>query len=276
MFGYITPTYDELKVKEHVLYKSLYCGLCKTMAKNCGESRLTLSYDMVFLALIRLALTNEVPTVKNRRCGLSKRPVIEPCDSLRYCSKAGALLAYHNLADNVRDSRGIRKLFSRVPVLLASRMRKKAALPELDALIGNRLSELGELEKQDSTPVDMLAECFGKLLSEVFACGLDGTNARIASEIGFHVGKWIYILDAADDFTKDKNNGEYNPLEKIDTEALRCALSYELGKASAAVGLIDFTDGGIKNITENILYLGMPHKVDTVLSKYRGTDMGKE
>lgn len=276
MFGYVTPAVDELKVKEHVLYKGLYCGLCKTMAKNCGESRLTLSYDMVFLALVRLALTNEVPTVRKRRCGFSKRPVIEPCDALRYCAKAGALLAYHNLADNVRDSRGIRKLFSRVPVLLASRMRKKAALPELDALIGNRLSELGELEKQDGATVDMLAECFGGLLSEVFACGLDGTNARIAAEIGFHVGKWIYILDAADDHDKDLKRNEFNPLRTVDTVSLGSALNHELGAAAAAAELIGTSDAGIENLIRNILYLGMPQKADKVLAEYRGTNMGKE
>ena len=29
MFGYVTPLVDELKVKEHIFYKSVYCGLCR-------------------------------------------------------------------------------------------------------------------------------------------------------------------------------------------------------------------------------------------------------
>ena len=60
MFGYVTPYESELRVKEQLFYKSTYCGLCKTMGKRvCNESRLTLSYDIVFLALVRFLLTEE-------------------------------------------------------------------------------------------------------------------------------------------------------------------------------------------------------------------------
>ena len=54
MFGYIKPMTEELKVKEHELYKSIYCGLCSAMGEHiCTSNRLTLSYDIVFLALVR-------------------------------------------------------------------------------------------------------------------------------------------------------------------------------------------------------------------------------
>ena len=72
MFGYVTPLTEELKVKEHTLYKSIYCGLCRAMGKRvCGESRMTLSYDMVFLVLIRLRLSGESVSFTASRCAAS-------------------------------------------------------------------------------------------------------------------------------------------------------------------------------------------------------------
>ena len=34
MFGYLQPFKDELRMKDHQLYKSVYCGLCKSMKKK--------------------------------------------------------------------------------------------------------------------------------------------------------------------------------------------------------------------------------------------------
>ncbi|MFR4142908.1 MAG: DUF5685 family protein [[Clostridium] leptum] len=57
MFGYIRPNKPELLVKEYDLYKSAYCGLCKRMGKDYGRlSRLALSYDGTFLAMLSMAL----------------------------------------------------------------------------------------------------------------------------------------------------------------------------------------------------------------------------
>ena len=80
MFGYVKPDIPELKVKDNELYKATYCGLCKTMGKCTGcISRLTLNYDFVFLALVRMVLENVKGNVRMRRCmlhPLKKRPVL--------------------------------------------------------------------------------------------------------------------------------------------------------------------------------------------------------
>ena len=49
MFGYIAVNKAELKFKEYDVYRSFYCGLCKSLKERGGNlSRLTLSYDMTF------------------------------------------------------------------------------------------------------------------------------------------------------------------------------------------------------------------------------------
>ena len=57
MFGYIRIAKPELKVKEYEMYKAIYCSLCRELGRSYGFlSRLTLSYDFTFLALLNMSL----------------------------------------------------------------------------------------------------------------------------------------------------------------------------------------------------------------------------
>ncbi len=271
MFGYVTPLEGELKVKEQLFYKSVYCGLCKTMGKRvCNESRLTLSYDVVFLALVRFLLTEEKLEFVKGKCGVSpfkKKAIMKSNPTLEYSAAVGALLAYHNIADDVKDKKGMKRLLSRFLLFSARRMKKRAALPDLDSFIGNKLNELDILEKSSEATVDSAAQIFGELLSEIFSNGLDGESKLIASEIGLHVGRWIYIADAADDYEKDKKRGEFNPIEEYGAERLKISLTLELESVSRALELITPYDSGIMNIVKNIIYLGMPSRIEIIVKE---------
>ena len=53
MFGYVRPYKPELKVRDYESFRAMYCGLCRTLRKRHGVTgRLTLSYDMTFLATL--------------------------------------------------------------------------------------------------------------------------------------------------------------------------------------------------------------------------------
>ena len=271
MFGYVTPLTPELKVKEQLLYKSIYCGLCHCMGKRvCTESRMTLSYDIVFLALIRLRFSGEAISFRLSRCMASpfrKKKVMESNPTLEYCAAVGSLLAYHNLADDAKDKKGFRGFASQLLFGMAGRLKRKAALPELNAVIETKLTALAAEETMDTVTVDSAGTRFGELLAEVFAYGLDGTQQRLAFEIGFHIGKWIYLADAADDFEKDRARGEFNPLTEPDRESLRCALTLELEAVSRAVSLMEVGDPDLTHLIENIIYEGLPHRIADILSR---------
>ena len=69
MYGYVRTHAPELKVREQEYYRAVYCGLCRTMGKCTGQcSRMTLSYDFTYFALVRMALTGSFPAIKARRC----------------------------------------------------------------------------------------------------------------------------------------------------------------------------------------------------------------
>lgn len=69
MFGYLRPLQDELKVKEARLYRAVYCGICRAMARRAGQlPRLALQYDAVLPALLWLALSEKEGRMEKRRC----------------------------------------------------------------------------------------------------------------------------------------------------------------------------------------------------------------
>ena len=69
MFGYITPNMKTLSEAQQKRFRSFYCGLCRTLQQRGGAlTRLTLSYDMTFLALVLNALYESEETLHTERC----------------------------------------------------------------------------------------------------------------------------------------------------------------------------------------------------------------
>ncbi len=269
MFGYIKPEVKEFRVKEHTAYKAIYCGLCKCTGKcvTCS-ARFALSYDFVFLALLRLALTGEVPEFDTGRCmahPIKKRPYAKDCTALEYSAKASALLTYYKIEDDVADSHGVKKIKYKLALPHGRRAKKKArGLEPLEEKIRTHLTALSSLEAKGEPSADAPAQIFGQLLSDVGSYGLEGGEARIAAEVCHHVGKWIYFADALDDYAADKKSGSYNPLllaypdepEKA-REHMLFAMAAERNRALDALALADIADKGFKNMLENILTLGL-------------------
>lgn len=272
MLGYIRPCSEELLVRQDMCYKSVYCGLCKTLGgKICKESRLVLSYDMVFLAFCRYILEEKNPEFTKSRCSVNpfKKKSVAVRDSvLEYCAAMCSLLAWYKLDDDVRDSHGMRKFFSSIIRLFAKRMKRKAGYEDISEKIKEYLDTLSLLEKKDTFSPDELAECFGHVTETVFSYGLEEDKKRIAEEIGFHIGKWIYFADAADDLGKDRKIGAFNPFKNYySKESCQTAMLHELQSASLALDLASADESDCKAIAENIIRLGMPRRAEQILER---------
>lgn len=285
MFGYIKPYTPDLRVKEYELYRAVYCGLCHSLGKEVTcTSKLSLSYDFVFLALVRMALVGETGEIIKKRCvahPTKKKSMVFNSGELDVSARLSAVLTYHKIRDDIADSHGIKKLMCLLLLPSASRMRKKAKISdECEEFISGQLSELSNLEADGCGSVDRAAEPFGELMAKVFAYGFDenGRNGRIAAEIGRYIGKFIYMLDAIDDFDKDIKTNSYNPFRKTygsieefskDIALMKNALTLTLKGAADAMELIDFSHTPeYGEIIKNTLYLGLPKLCDKILSKY--------
>jgi len=271
MFGYIKPDIPELKVKEHELYKATYCGLCRAMGKCTGcMSKLTLSYDFAFLALIRMVTDDVNGQVKMRRCMVhpfKKRPMVEMNESLEYCAKSSVILTKMKLKDNINDSRGLAKLKAKMANIISVFFKKTDKnLEPLEKKVKECIDNLTKLEKENSESIDLTANTFGELLGSVASFGYEASLSRILYEIGFHLGKWIYVIDAIDDIKDDLKKKSYNvivnsygsTLSSDDKDALYCAMMLELELMSKGVELLDFSKHQDKEgIIKNVIYSGM-------------------
>ncbi len=285
MYGYVRTHAPELKVREQEYYRAVYCGLCRTMGKCTGQcSRMTLSYDFTFFALVRMALTGTRPTVKPRRClahPTRKRPMAEPNSDLALCACMSAILAYHKIRDDLRDERGLKRTAATVVSPFVSSFRRRAlrrGYTHADRLADTAMRELCRLESTRPPSADEPATLFGELMATLLGYGLEGNQAKLAHTVGLHVGRWVYLLDAIDDFAEDVKAGRYNPLACLygdpamttlppeKRESLRIALLSELGELERAFDLLDTADDpDLTGLLSNILYLGMPREAERVL-----------
>ena len=57
MFGYVSASIKELDKEQLRRYNSIYCGICRQIREQTGQfARLTLQYDMAFLATLLMSL----------------------------------------------------------------------------------------------------------------------------------------------------------------------------------------------------------------------------
>lgn len=276
MFGYVRPLVPELKVSEYEYYKGVYCGLCRSLGRNTGcASRFALNYDLVFLALVRMAVLGEEYSFDRKRCALhplKRRPSLGECRALSFCAYATAMFTAMKIEDNKSDSRGI----SRVGAFLAMPYgkylgRRSGKIGEISSGVSEYLTELTALEKENCPSIDRPAELFGRALA-LICSGDTGEESspeyRICYDVGFHLGKFIYIADAADDYCDDVKSGSYNPIVAVcggdgisDSvkKNLYEALLLECRDLYASVSLLDYTRcPAVESIIKNIIELGMP------------------
>ncbi|MEG2117728.1 MAG: DUF5685 family protein, partial [Clostridia bacterium] len=211
------PQSSELLVREYELYKAVYCGICITGGKKISHfTRFFLNNDFVFLCLTRMAVTGEDISVKKKRCpyNFKSRPILLQNKSVVFTCAAFAVLMYYKALDDVIDSHGIKKILKKMTMPLFSHMKKRAnkLYPELDEKIKSPLTKLYEIEKSGCASIDRVSDSFAKVTKAVCADGTDGKNNDILSECGYHLGRYIYIIDAYEDCVADEKKLEYNVL----------------------------------------------------------------
>ena len=281
MFGYIKAYKPELRFREYEYYRAAYCGLCRAMGK-CGgcRARATLSYDMVFALLARMAVSGTSPEFYTGTCALhplKKRTFMKLNPELEFTARASAMLAYEKLSDDVADERGVKRLAARIARanLKKSNALASAALPELSGKISEGLAELSALEEKNEPSVDMPADIFGSIMANIMSYGYGGANEKIAREIGMRAGRWVYILDALDDCEDDQKKGRYNPFLALDGKCPNEAQKREMlllisAEPSAIKNALDLAERedrrDLFEILENVLTYGMKQSAESVIS----------
>lgn len=272
MFGYVKVNKMDLTFREYEHYRGYYCGLCKYLKDNHGEiSRLSLNYDITFLILVLTSIYRPKPTVLEEGCIVNpfkkKKKIIN--DITEYAASMNVLLTYYKLEDNLRDDKGIKD------IIAYNIYKNKLKLayekyPNKAKVIKEQLDKLYQLEQEKSANIDLVSNTFGTLMSEIFAYKQD-EHEKSLRQIGFNVGKYIYILDAYEDLDKDYKKGSYNPfIEYIDKrEELKLKvdklISISLGMLSKSIEDLNLKIN--TGIIENIVYSGVYIRYQNILEK---------
>jgi len=264
LFGYVKIYKNELKVKEYDLFKAYYCGLCKTLKKEYGfASRMGLSYDLTFLSLILSSVFETDEKVKPEVCvanPFKKKPIMNSNKFMEYAASANVILTYFKLRDDIKDNHRIKSILF-YPFMIGAKRKARKKQPELFKNVKESMDRLSALEKNACPDIDALANEFANLTGCVFDADVitDEKTKRIMKHMGYLIGRYIYLLDACDDYESDKKSKSFNALLVdgciVSKEDVFESLEFTLSEVAGAYNLLDIKKN--KPILDNIIYLGL-------------------
>ena len=216
MFGYVRPPLQDLPQEETERFRRMYCGLCHTLGKRYGTAaRFILNYDFTYLAI--LLSEPQEPETHEKRClrhPVHARAYLEENDAMALAADESVILAYWQLRDGVEDHDWLHGLKYRgLSAVLEPAYRKAAKLrPGFDRTVCRQLKVLAELEREGCDSIDRAADAFAVLLGSAAGEVDDPVRRRVLEQLLYHLGRWVYLVDAADDLKQDAAEGNYNPV----------------------------------------------------------------
>ena len=226
MFGYVTPLKAELKIKDYTKFRSYYCGLCLELKKSIGNlPRLTLNYDMAFLAILIDSISPEEPSLEIiKGCiahPIEKKPVMVKNKAVSYAAAMNLTLYYYKLKDDIQDDNNLKsKIFK--GILYPYQKKLNSSIDKISKIIEKNLRTLTEFENNKNfSYLDEIAHPFSDIVGnilkeypyEFIEDSLDIRNNLY--NLGYTLGKWIYLIDALDDLKDDIKNNKFNPINYL-------------------------------------------------------------
>ena len=101
---------------------------------------------------------------------------------------------------------------------------------------------------------------------------------RVLRQMFYHIGRWVYLLDAAQDVKEDMEQDNYNPvvlrygLRTPDITEIKQPLERSLADICMAFDLLDAKRDA--DLIRNIIFLGMPLATRQVLDGTYQTNGG--
>lgn len=266
MFGYVLPVLR--REEDAARFRSMYCGLCHTLAHRYGPAaRWILNYDFTFLAI----LLTDGEDAALRRCPLHPlrgRWTLNPTAAMELAADESVILAYWQLRDGAEDHRFPRRIpyAGAAEILRGAYARAAAAEGAFDSAVRRQLDALHALEREGCASLDRPADAFASLLRYAAERVSDPVRRRVSEQMLYHMGRWVYLIDAADDLARDSRTGNYNPVAlhygltdgKWTEEARQefaLTLDHSIHAIAAAYELWDF--GPWRPVLEDTIYTGL-------------------
>ncbi len=284
MFGYVRADTPYLFIKDETLYRAMYCGVCKGIAEVCGHTaRMGLSYDVTFLSVILHNIAGMDVKIEKSHClthCIRSRQMANVDELTRQLGALNTLLVYYKYTDDIQDGdkgRGKRLWFKK------GFKRAARKYPKIARIVKDNLSAQERAERAKIDSVDRAADATATMLAEFSDYVLKDKANSYTRNLFYAVGKWIYLIDALDDYDKDKKKGAYNPfLLAYKAESREALLKSDKGAEIQYVFHALFFDirenlSHIKflfnrDLSDNILLRGLPVMTKKIMNgcNYKG------
>lgn len=269
MFGYVRTDTPYLFIKDDTLYKAMYCGLCKGIGECCGQAaRMGLSYDVTFLSVILHNIAGQDVKIEKSHClthCIRGRLMAEVDEISKQLGAFNTALVYYKYTDDIADGdkgRGKRLWFT------AGHKRGKKAYPEIESIVRECMTAQQQAEADKTDSLDRAADASASMVAKVCDYILGEKRTDYTYKLFYSVGKWIYLIDALDDYDKDVKKGAYNPFVLVYNDGGRVELIEKHKEEIAFVFHSLFYDireclANIKfhfnrDLSDNILLRGLP------------------
>ena len=188
---------------------------------------------------------------------------------MEYSASVGVILSYAKLSDDVYDDRSIKAALGMLALRRGAK-RAQRRCPDTYEEIRNRLKNLSRLENDGCRIIDEVAEEFAKITELLFTPDfiMDENTKRALSWFGYNLGRWIYIIDAYNDYDGDMKRNRYNPFISaggIDRKLTELSLTLTLSNIASAFELIPFKRN--RDIIGKIVYISLKQKQDSIINK---------
>ena len=216
MFGCVVCNKNGLNEEQIKRYQSIYCGVCRSIKERYGNlERISLNYDMTFVALFLSALYEVDEHTSQHRCfahPVKKKDIVQN-KYIDYAADMTVLLSYYKCLDDWNDEKKI--------VSKKHGQHLEKFMPELKQRyerqcesVKRNIDKLTQVENNENSLVDEAINYAGMLLSEIFVYKEDFWALDL-KEFGINLGKYIYLCDAAIDYKQDMKSKNYNPIIKL-------------------------------------------------------------
>ena len=217
MFGNVLIDKPNILIKDYETYRSYYCGLCKSIGKEYGTLlRLTLNYDIVFLALLGHNYEEVDPVFCEEHCITHpvgrKVPSVKNNDVLTRVADINIILGFYKALDDVTDE-GRHRLWK---TAIGTRFKKaQKKLPRFAEAVKEGYERIRKGESEGYS-LDRIAGFFGEIMLSCADALTDKGDAKL-KKLLYYVGRWVYCIDAVEDIKEDCEKGRFNPFLRKDT-----------------------------------------------------------
>lgn len=242
-------------------YQSIYCGLCKSLENKFGQmSRLSVNYEMTFLALFLNALYDEEDQMVQFHCPVHpfhKQNAVQNIFT-DYAADMTIALAYYKCLDDWEDEgkRGMKKY---ADILSKKYAEVEKQYPRQCGNISDCISKLRKIENSEDSIPDDAINCSGRMVSEIFVYKEDFWSDSLR-EFGYELGRFIYLMDAVMDYKQDEKKKSYNPVRALGVQPqdMESQMMNRIGEACRIFERLPIVEHA--HLLRNILYGGVWQK----------------